>query len=75
MFGSISIMKSCVAVSTSTWLHKMLGVQNSMTDVVIGLGLNLSSTYLDWEDMARKNMKEALGVMPLPLLSVSQGNG
>jgi hypothetical protein len=75
MFGSISIMKSCVGASTSTWLRKMPGVQNSTTDVVIGLGLNLSSTYLDWEDMARKNMKEALGVMPLPLLSVSQGNG
>jgi len=63
MFGSISIMKSCVAASTPTWLRETLGVRNSTADAAIGLGLNLSSTYLDREDMARKNMKEALGVI------------
>ena len=63
MFGSISILKSCVSASTPTWLCNTLGVQNSTTDAATGLTLDLSSTYMDWEDMARKNMKEALGVM------------
>jgi hypothetical protein len=62
MFGSISILKSCVSASTPTWLRDTLGVQNSTTDGAIGLGLDLSSTYMDREDMARKNMKEVLGV-------------
>jgi hypothetical protein len=44
-------------------LRETLGVRNSTADAAIGLGLNLSSTYLDREDMARKNMKEALGVI------------
>ena len=63
MFGSISILRSCVSASTPTWLRDTLGVRNPTTDAATGLTLDLSSTYMDREDMARKNMKEALGVM------------
>lgn len=62
MLGSISILKSCIAASTPTWLRETLGVRNSTTDAAIGLGLDFSSKYKDREDMARKNMKDVLGV-------------
>jgi hypothetical protein len=61
-FGAVSILKSCVAASTPTWLRETLGVRNAATDGAIGLGLDLASKYLDREDMARKSMKNAVGV-------------
>lgn len=62
MFGSLSTLKSCVAAWTPSWLRETLGVRNPTTDAAMGLGLDLSSTYMDREDMARRNMKGALGV-------------
>jgi hypothetical protein len=62
MFGTLSILKSCIAASTPTWLRETLGVRSAATDAAVGLGLDLSSAYLDREDLARKSMKDAIGV-------------
>jgi hypothetical protein len=61
-FGSLSVLKACVAASTPNWLRETLGVRNATTDAAVGLSLNLSSIYMDREDMARKNLKSAVGV-------------
>jgi hypothetical protein len=62
MFGTLSILNSCIAASTPTWLRETLGVRNAATDAALGLGLDLSSAYLDREDLARMSMKDAIGV-------------
>jgi hypothetical protein len=58
-FGTLSVIKACVAASTPSWLRETLGVRNAMTDAAVGLSLDLSSVYMD---MVRRNLGEAIGV-------------
>jgi hypothetical protein len=61
-FGALSVVKACVAGATPGWLRETLGVRNDATDSAIGLSLDLNSGYRNREDMARKNLGEAVGV-------------
>lgn len=61
-FGALSVVKACVAGATPGWLRETLGVRNAATDSAIGLSLDLNSGYRNREDMARKNLGEAVGV-------------
>ena len=61
-FGALSVVKACVAGATPGWLRETLGVRNDATDSAIGLSLDLNSGYRNREDIARKNLGEAVGV-------------
>jgi hypothetical protein len=61
-FGALSVVKACVAGATPGWLRETLGVRNDATDSAIGLSLDLNSGYRNREDMASKNLGEAVGV-------------
>ena len=63
VFGSFSVVRTCVAAATPDWLRETLGVRNQSTDSSIGLSLNLRSKYMDREEMARRNMRDAIGIM------------
>src|SRR5437667_10272727 len=62
-FGSLSVVKACIAAATPSWLRETLGVRNAATDSAIGLSLDLASKYMTREDMARRNLEEAVGIM------------
>jgi hypothetical protein len=62
-FGCSSIIRACVAGSTPNSLRDTLGVRNAAIDSAIGLNLDLSSTYMSREDLARKNLGETVGIM------------
>lgn len=40
-----------------------MGVRSSVTDAAVGLGLNLRSPYRSYQDLARKHMGKAAGVV------------
>jgi hypothetical protein len=61
-FGALSVVKACVAGSAPGWLRDSLGVRNTTTDLAIGLSFDLESRHKDREDMARKNLGDAIGV-------------
>jgi len=61
-FGSLSVIKSCVAAATPGWLRETLGVRTSNVDSAVGLSLNLASKYNDREDLARKNLGDAIAI-------------
>jgi len=63
IFGSVSVLKACVAASIPSWLRETLGVRNAMADAAVGLSLSLSSVEKDREDLARKSLGEAVGVV------------
>lgn len=46
IFGTLSVIKACVAAATPDWLRETLGVRNRETDVAIGLSLDLDSKSL-----------------------------
>jgi hypothetical protein len=61
-FGSLSVIKACVAAATPSWLRETLGLRNASIDATVGLSLNLASRYNDREDLARKNLDEAVAI-------------
>lgn len=42
-FGSLSVIKACIAAATPGWLRETLGVQNSAADSSVVLYLGLKS--------------------------------
>jgi hypothetical protein len=61
-FGSLSVIKACIAAATPSWLRETLGLRNTNIDATVGLSLNLASRYNDREDLARKNLDEAVAI-------------
>jgi hypothetical protein len=62
LFGIMSVIKASIAASTPNWMKDALGVRNAAVERVVGLSLNLSSTFMDREDKARKSLGEPLGI-------------
>jgi hypothetical protein len=62
LFGVISVIKNCIAGATPGWLRETLGVRTSHVDSAIGLSLNLESKYNDREDLARKDLGDAIAI-------------
>jgi hypothetical protein len=62
LFGALSVIKACVAGATPGWLRETLGVRTSNIDSAIGLSLNLESKRNDREDLARKNLGDAIAI-------------
>jgi hypothetical protein len=72
-FGSLYIARACVAASMPCWLRVTLGLRNAATDAAIGMSLDLSSGYMDREDMLRKKLSKAIGLTCERKQSVSGG--
>lgn len=73
IFGSISVAKACIAAATPSWLRETIGVRNAATDSALGLSLDLASTYMNREDMARKNLGDAVGIFCVTKQASPQG--
>jgi hypothetical protein len=63
MFGSLSVLKACLAALMPDWLRKTFGLRSATTDTAIGCSLNLASEYAGREDFTRKNLADAVGVV------------
>jgi hypothetical protein len=61
-FGSLSVIKGCIAGASPNWLRETLGVRSAISDAALGLKLDLRSRYRSNQDLARKNLGKALGV-------------
>jgi hypothetical protein len=61
-FGTLSIIKGCIAGASPNWLRETLGVRSAITDAAIGLRLDLRSKYRSYQDLARKDLGKAVGV-------------
>jgi len=44
-FGSISVIKACVSGACSSWLRETLGVRTKLSDMAVGMDLELDSTH------------------------------
>ena len=63
MFGCLSILRACLAASMPDWLRDTFGMRTATTDNALGFSLNLASKYADREDLTRKNLPDAVGVV------------
>jgi hypothetical protein len=61
-FGSLSVLRACIAASTPGWLRDTLGVRSATTDSARGLSLDLASPWMGREDMTRRDLGDAIGV-------------
>jgi len=59
-FGSLFLIKACIAAATPSWLRDTLGVRNLSSDAAVGLSLNLERKY-----KGTKNVADAVGVRVL----------
>ena len=41
VFGSLSVIRACIAATTPDWLRETLGVRSKETDTAVGLSLRL----------------------------------
>ncbi|TKA81155.1 hypothetical protein B0A49_02004 [Cryomyces minteri] len=56
-FGSVHLVKACVAASTPSWLRDTMGVRNARSDAAIGHSLNLVRKM-----RGTKSIGEAIGI-------------
>ncbi|KAK5016045.1 hypothetical protein LTR39_002289, partial [Cryomyces antarcticus] len=56
-FGSVHLVKACVAASTPSWLRDTMGVRNARSDAAIGHSLNLARKM-----RGTKSIGEAIGI-------------
>ncbi|KAJ9664935.1 hypothetical protein H2201_004987 [Coniosporium apollinis] len=68
-FGSVFLIKACIAASTPGWLRDTMGVRNARSDAAIGLSLDLNRRH-----KGRKTLGEAIGVSVLSREGSSQGD-
>lgn len=62
-FGSLSIIRACVAATTPCWLRESLGMRNAATDTAVGMQLRLRPARASRDDACRKSQREPLGVL------------
>ena len=46
VFGSLSVIRACIAATTPDWLRETLGVRSKETDMAVGLRLRLDDRIL-----------------------------
>ena len=51
-FGSIYLVRACVAAATPSWLRDTLGVRTSSSDAAVGLSLNLGRQFKGTQSVA-----------------------
>jgi hypothetical protein len=62
-FGSLSIVKGCIAGASPDWLRQTLGVRSPASDAATGLRHNLKSKSRSNQDLTRKGLGKAQGLL------------
>jgi hypothetical protein len=59
-FGSLFLIRACIAAATPSWLRDTLGVRNPSCDATVGLSLNLRRA-----SKGTKTVADAVGIRTL----------
>jgi hypothetical protein len=59
-FGSLFLIKACIAAATPSWLRDTLGVRTPSCDAAVGLSLNLERAF-----KGTKSVADAVGIRAL----------
>jgi hypothetical protein len=65
IFGLVSVIKACIGAITPCSLRESLGVQNKASDAAVGISFDLDSKYRGFEQRAKENLGEAVGIICL----------
>lgn len=62
-FGSLSIVKACIAAVTPAWMRESLGVRNPTADSALGMDLSLNRDLVSRDSACRTSLAEPVGVV------------